>query len=131
MKSFDTSMGTTQVLTDASMAYIKAMGNRQGPHALAAEFVGTSLAQWSGLPVADFAILQLPAEACFDLPRNVRTEPGPAFVSRHVEGQTWGGLAAELQHLENPGDVTRLVVFDAWVRNCDRHPPDLSLRRPN
>jgi hypothetical protein len=25
----------------------------------------------------------------------------------------------------------RLVVFDTWVRNCDRYPPDLTKRRPN
>jgi hypothetical protein len=124
-------MGTTQVQTDASLAYLKAMGNRQGPHALAAEFVGSSLAQWFRLAVADFALFTLPAESCFDLPRNARTHPGPAFVSRHVEGRTWGGTVAELRELDNPGDVTRLVVFDTWVRNCDRHPPDLNTRRPN
>ncbi len=131
MRSFDTSMGTSLVVTDATRGYLKAMGNRQSPHAIAAEWVGTSLAQWFGLSVADFAQFPLAAEACFDLPRGARTEPGPAFISRHVEGQTWGGSAAELQDLENPGDVTRLVVFDTWVRNCDRHPPDLSTRRPN
>ena len=32
----------------------------------------------------------------------------------------------ELQRLENITDITRLVVFDNWIGNCDRHPPDLS-----
>lgn len=131
IKSFDTSMGTTKVKTDATFGYMKAMGNRQGPHALASELVASSLAQWFGLTVPDFALMDLPAGACFELPRGVRTEAGPAFVSRHVNGRTWGGSEAELRGLENPMDITRLVVFDTWVRNCDRHPPDLTTRRPN
>lgn len=130
-ESYDTSMGTTKIKTDATWAYLKALGNRQGPHPLAAELVGTRLARWFGLSVADFAILDLPAEACFGLPRNAITQPGPAFVSRHVDGATWGGSEAELSSLINPSDITRLVVFDTWVRNCDRHPPDLTKRRPN
>lgn len=131
VESYDTSMGTTKVKTDATFAYIKALGNRQGPHALASEFVGSSLASWFGLGVPEFAIFLLPAEACFDLPRGNRTRAGPAFLSRHVKGATWQASAAELQGLDNPGDVTRLVVFDTWVRNCDRYPPELSVRDPN
>lgn len=130
-ESYDTSMGTTKIKTDATWGYLKALGNRQGPHALAAELVATQLARWFGLSVADFAILDLPAAACFDLPRNARTQPGPAFVSRHSDGATWGGTEAELRSLEDLGDITRLVVFDTWVRNCDRHPPDLTTRKPN
>ena len=110
----DTSMGTAKVKTDATYGYLKAIGNRQGPHPLAAELVGSEL-----------------AETCFDLPRGARTQTGPAFVSRHMDGRVWGGSAAELRDLENPADVTRLVVFDTWVRNCDRHPPDLAARKPN
>ncbi|HPF37585.1 MAG TPA: hypothetical protein PK093_02995 [Phycisphaerae bacterium] len=131
VKSFDTSMGTTLIKTDATFAYIKAMGNRQGPHALAAEFVASSLARWFGLTVPDFAIMPLAADAVFDLPRGIRTLPGPAFVSRRKEGRTWGGSIAELKALENVDDLTRLIVFDTWVRNCDRHPPDLETRKPN
>ncbi|HEY3965078.1 MAG TPA: hypothetical protein VGM05_11050 [Planctomycetaceae bacterium] len=33
--SADTSTGATEVTTDAVRAYIKPMGNRQGPHVLA------------------------------------------------------------------------------------------------
>lgn len=124
-------MGTTLIQTDVGPAYIKALGNRQGPHALACEFVGSSLARWFNLRVPDFAIMNLPAEACFDLPRGHRCKPGPAFVSRHVRGGTWQGSLQELRSLVNPGDITRLVIFDTWVSNCDRHPPDLTQRRPN
>jgi hypothetical protein len=131
IESYDTSMGTTKVKTNASFAYLKALGNRQGPHALACEFVGSSLARWFGLSVPDFAILSLAPEACFELPRGIQTEPGPAFVSRHTPGRTWGGSVEELHNLVNPTDITRLVVFDTWVRNCDRHSPNPETRRPN
>ncbi len=36
----DTSTGATEVTTDAGRAYIKPMGNRQGPHVLATDWVG-------------------------------------------------------------------------------------------
>lgn len=131
METFDTSMGTARVKTDATFGFLKALGNRQGPHALACEYVGTSLAKLFGLPVADFAIVKLTPDLCYDLPRGVRTQPGPAFVSREVAGGTWDASPDEIQNLMNPKDVTRLVVFDNWVRNRDRHPPDLATRKPN
>ncbi|HEY3789712.1 MAG TPA: hypothetical protein VGL71_12700 [Urbifossiella sp.] len=56
---------------------------------------------------------------------------GTAFVSRAVSGHTWGGSADELDDLVNPDDISHLVVFDTWVRNCDRYPPDLKLRKAN
>lgn len=131
VESYDTSMGTTKIKTDATFAYVKAMGNRQGPHALATEYVASSLARWFGLTVPDFGILDLPPEVCFELPRGHRVQSGPAFVSRHVQGRTWGGSEAELRTLENVPDITRLMVFDTWVRNCDRYPPDPTTRKPN
>lgn len=131
VESYDTSTGTTKVKTDATFGYLKVMGNRQGPHVLASEVVASNLAEWFGLSVPDFAVLRLPQEAVFPLPRNIVAQPGPAFVSRHVSGRTWGGSAAELRTVENATDITRLVVFDTWVRNCDRHPPDLTTRKPN
>ena len=131
VESYDTSTGTTKVATDATYGYLKALGNRQGPHVLAAELVASSLARWFGLTVPEFALIPLPADACFDLPRGARVQPGPAFVSRHVNGRTWGGSETELKMVENPSDITRLVVLDTWLRNCDRHPPDLKVRKPN
>lgn len=131
VKSFDSSTGATEVKTDATFGFLKAMGNRQGPHALASELVGSTLAKWFGLTVPDFAVLHLPEDSMFDLPRENRTEVGPAFVSRHMAGGTWQGSDAELRSLENHDDITVLIVFDTWIRNCDRHPPDLRVRDPN
>ena len=118
-------------MTDAGRAYIKALGNRQGPHALACEWVGTQLARWFGLPTFDFAILTLDDTDEIPFHRGGVAQPGPAFVSRAETGHGWGGSPEELNLLDNPEDVARLVVFDTWTLNCDRHPPDPATRKPN
>jgi len=125
-------MGTARIMTDAGAAYIKALGNRQGPHPLACELIATRLARWFGLPTFPFAIIEIDAE--FDeIPyrRGGYCQSGPAFVTKATPGHPWGGSAEELATLANFGDIGKLVVFDNWVRNCDRHPPDLQVRRPN
>lgn len=130
---FTTSMGTALVNTDAGRCFLKALCNHESPHALAREFVGSSLAKWFGLSVPDFNTLDLEEVDCFAYPppKNGRTQPGPAFVSRAVLGRAWGGAAADLAGLENPDDITRLVVFDTWIRNRDRHPPAGIAWKPN
>ncbi len=131
-QSLDTSMGTARIVTDAGPAYIKALGNRQGPHPLACEWVATHLADWLGLPTFDCAIIEIDAEID-QIPffRGGMAASGPAFVTRAASGHTWGGSPEELGRLVNPNDAGKLVVFDTWVKNCDRHPPDLTVRRPN
>jgi hypothetical protein len=124
-------MGTSLIDTDAGRAYIKALGNRQGPHPLACEWVASLLADWFGLPTFDFAIMMLEDVDTFDLPRGARTRPGPAFVTRAAAGRPWSGKAEDLGLLENTEHIARLVVFDTWTSNCDRHPPDLAKRKPN
>lgn len=120
-----------QIVTDAGRAYIKVINNPIGPHALVREWVGTSLARWFGLPTLDFAILEVDEMDEIPLHDNRRAQPGPAFVTRSVEGHPWGGDAEELKLIENPEAISRLVVFDTWTRNPDRHPPDLATRQPH
>lgn len=129
--SVDTSTGATEVRTDAGRAYIKPLGNRQGPHVLATDWVGTHLAKWLGLSTFDIAILTLEDEDTFPLPRGHTSQPGPAFAARAVAGDPWGKSGLQLDLLINPEDITRLVVFDTWTLNCDRHYHDLSVRKPN
>lgn len=129
--SVDTSTSATEVTTDAGRAYIKPMGNRQGPHVLATDWVGTHLAKWFGLSTFDIAILTLDAEDTFPLRRGYTAQPGPAFAARAMEGEPWGRSPLQLDLLVNADDITRLVVFDTWTLNCDRHHHDLTVRRPN
>ena len=129
--SADTSTGVTEVTTDVGRAYIKPMGNRQGPHVLATDWVGTHLAKWFGLRTFDVAILSLGPDDTFPLPRGYTARPGPAFAARALAGEPWGRSGLQLDLLVNPEDVTRLVVFDTWTLNCDCHHHDLTVRKPN
>jgi hypothetical protein len=129
--SVDTSTGATEVSTDAGRVYIKPMGNRQGPHVLATDWVGTHLAKWFGLSTFEIAILTLDADDAFPLPRGYTAQPGPAFAARALPGEPWGQSGLQLNVLVNPEDISRLVVFDTWTLNCDRHHHDLTARKPN
>jgi hypothetical protein len=116
-------MATAEIVTDAGPAHLKAIGNPEGEHALAAELLGTQLAQWFGLPTFDFALIQLTDADEVPLHGGTTARPGPAFVTRTATGHTWGGGAEELARLENQDDIARLVVVDTWLRNPDRCPP--------
>jgi hypothetical protein len=129
--SADTSTGATEVTTDAGRAFIKPMGNRQGPHVLATDWVGTHLAKWFGLSTFDIAILTLEADDVFPLPRGYTAQPGPAFAARALPGDPWGKSGLQLDLLVNPQDISGLVVFDTWTLNCDRHHHDVAVRKPN
>ena len=129
--SVDTSTGATEVTTDAGRAFIKPMGNRQGPHVLATDWVATHLARWFGLSTFDIAILTLSLEDVFPLSRGHTALPGPAFASRALTGEPWGQSTLQLELLVNPDDISRLVVFDTWTLNCDRYHYDQTVRKPN
>lgn len=135
IKSVDAAYATAseamRVKTDAGYGFLKALGNRGGPHLLAADWLGTKLAEWLGLPVFETAIIQVceAPEIVFD--RGGKAQIGPAFIAREIPGHVWSGQAGELDVLVNPEDIPRLVVFDTWTRNPDRHPPDLATRKVN
>jgi hypothetical protein len=40
----------------------------------------------------------------------------------------WGGDAPTLRRLLNPGDISRLIMLDTWIRNCDRYRPEPNRR---
>ena len=111
------------VATDSGDAIMKSLGNPAGPEALAFELVGTELARWIGLKTPDFATLRLqgiPKDWC----PHFAIEDGHAFLSRYMPAATFDGHRAILERLSNPNDIARLVVFDTWVLNEDRYPPD-------
>jgi hypothetical protein len=126
IKGFPSSAKTALVETDVGQAYVKGMGGPEGPHTLASEWVATQLAAWFGLSTFDFAIVLLDEmdEVWFvdkDNNRTGKADPGPAFITRAESGDTWSGEERQLKRLVNPQDVARLVVFDTWLLNCDRH----------
>ena len=121
IKAFPTSACTVLVQTDAGKGYLKAMGGPEGPHTLACECAGTHLARWLGLPTFEFAII--PVTESDEIPFHIggKAQVGPAFITRAESGEPWSGRERQLNKLFNPQDISRLVVFDTWTLNCDRH----------
>jgi hypothetical protein len=115
------STGPAVVVTDAGQAYVKALGNPEGPHVLACEWIAANLARWLGLRTFDFAIFSLRRDDCVPLSRGRRAEPGPVFATRAERGNPWNGTADELVQVTNKADLSRLIVFDTWIRNRDRY----------
>jgi len=130
-EAFSTAAETIRVTTDAGPGYLKALGNRGGPHCLAADWLGTQLAAWLGLPTFEFTIIQVTPEDEITFAHGGQALPGPAFITRAQSGMSWGGTETELKSLINPEDIGKLVLFDTWTRNCDRYPPDITQRKPN
>ena len=115
-RAIQTSTGVAQIVVrigrQRTKAYLKPMGNRLGPHVLAAEWVGSQLATEYGVSTFDFGIMQVKADDEIPLGGNALAIAGPAFVSILEPGHLWSGSMRGLQLLPNPDDVVRLIVFD-------------------
>jgi hypothetical protein len=120
------------VETDRGRGYLKALNEHESPHFLACEWVGTKLARWIGLPTLDFHLIEVAEWNEIPLAAGRgQARTGPAYITREERGKVWGGTRGELDQLANPEDLNRLVVFDTWTLNCDRH-SSVSVRRgPN
>jgi hypothetical protein len=128
IRSYPTSTNVVRVETDAGEGFLKAMGNPEGPHVLACELVGSMLADWLGLPTLDHAIVGVTADDEIPLISGGAAVPGPAFITKAENGFPWGGDEETLTRIRNPEDISRLVILDTWVRNCDRHRPEPDAR---
>ena len=130
-RTVDSSTSVAHVETDAGPAYLKALGNPEGPHALVRELIGVQVAETLGLPTFDWALLTIGEIDEIPLTDGTYAEPGPAFVTRHCPGEPWNGDRKQLRALGNPGDITRLMMLDTFLLNADRCPPDGMERNPN
>ncbi len=113
--------GTLIVRTDAGLAYLKALGNPDGPHALVKDLIGTHLAAMLGLPTFDYAVIKVTELDELPFFRGGKAEPGPAFVTRGEDGSVWDGSKHLLAKVDNPDAISGLVVVDTWLRNTDRY----------
>lgn len=130
-RAYRTATDTVRVTTNEGPGFLKALGNHGGPHLLAADWVGTKLAAWLGLPTFETAIVPVTELDEIIFINDKRAAPGPAFIAKEMSGETWGAVKGRLTVLVNPGDVGKLMLFDTWTRNADRYPPDLDVRKPN
>ena len=124
IENFATSTRPVRIETDVGEGFLKALGNPEGPHALACELIGSMLADWMGLTTFDFAIMELGEDDEIPFAKGGRAAPGPGFISRSVEGFNWGGDVKQLRSISNPLEITGLVVLDTWTLNYDRRSPD-------
>ena len=131
VESVRSATSVARVETDAGEGFLKALGNPAGPHALACEWIGTQLADWFGLRTLDYALIEVTADDEIPLRDGGYALPGRAFITRAESAFNWSGSTASLQKLSNRDDVAKLVVFDTWTRNCDRHPPEGAGRDPH
>lgn len=131
VRSIGTSTGPAEIVTDRGRAYLKALGNKEGPHSLAAEWIGTALADWLGLRTFALAKLVVAADDEIQLGHTRRAAAGPAIAVRAEDGSSWNQTIEELAATKNVEDVAGLVVLDTWLLNCDRYPADLNARKPN
>ena len=122
VETFTTSTRPAKVITDAGPAFLKGMDNPQGNGTLACELVAGELARLLGLKTPDFAVLDLHLDIPMQGYGNMAL--GPAFVSRVLPGSTGSEDGSILKNLAAPGDISRLVMFDTWIRNADRWPPE-------
>lgn len=112
------------MVTDKTKGVAKALGNPEGPHALARELIGTSLAELLRLPTLEFALLDIKPEDRVEEvdSRSKRwVESGPAFITRLVQlVPTYSGSERQLRTIVNHDDIAGIVVLDTWLRNPDR-----------
>jgi len=92
---------------------------------LAADWIGSLLAQRLGLRCPAVAVAQVSARALSTAPPTVQAwaQPGPAFASRLVEDVLAGLTDADL--LVAPADdLGMMYALDAWLEVLDRRKPD-------
>lgn len=123
VESFRSSTLVARIVTDSGPAYLKAINNPQGPHVLVCDWIGTHLARRIGLQTFDVALLELTDGD--EIPvGDALAQTGQSFVTRDEEGEPVGGETV-LASIVNPEHIPLLIVFDTWVRNCDRYAPGM------
>lgn len=122
IETYETSTRVAKVGTDAGTGFLKGMGNPAGNISLATELVAGELAAWFGLRIPPFAVVRV---AGIEIPMASHgfIQDGPAFISKEMLGATGDGGNTFLSRLNNPADISKLVVFDTWIRNADRCAP--------
>src|SRR5262249_22698378 len=121
VEGLGTSTNVMRVETDAGEGFIKTLGNPEGPHALASEWVGTRLADLLAIPTLDYTLITVEPGVELPMKQGGNALPGPAFISKVDAGTSWGGGQEQLDAVANKPDLAKLVVLDTWIRNRDRY----------
>ncbi|WP_310238467.1 HipA family kinase [Rhizobium rosettiformans] len=120
IQHFTSSTSPARVATDAGDGFIKSLGNPMGSAALVSELVAAELAVWFQLNVPPFALVRNCDIEIIMRKNGLPMEP-PLFFSSAVDGIPRDGSDVFLRRLRDREAVSRLVVFDTWIRNWDRY----------
>ena len=107
--------GTLIVRTDAGLAYLKALGNPDGPHALVKDLLGTHLAAMLGLPTFDYAVIEVTDLDELPFFKVGKAEPGPVFVTRGG-----GELTTGVSSIANIRDEDVFGLFPEFRKRLSR-----------
>ncbi len=104
---------------DGAVYYVKGAG--AGRRSQVCEWVAAQLATAFGLPVADYALAEVPSELI-----DIRVRPdigelgaGIVFASRELAHAQ--ELTVTTRDLVEPEAAADILIFDFWLRNEDRH----------
>lgn len=114
-----TSTRPLRIETNVGPALLKYCGNPQGRDALSAEFIAAELLDLLGYSTPDHALLRL---AGFEMEAHgVEVLEGYAFLTRWERtAMTFSGSSELLARLSNVEMITKILVFDTWIKNLDR-----------
>lgn len=120
IETYPSSTRPALVETDVGQGYIKGITNPAGTCALVSELIASELGTWFGLNIPAFAIV----ERCdIDIQMQIigtRIEP-PCFYSHRIDGAlSFDNTNLILSKLRNKKDISKLIIFDTWIRNSDR-----------
>ncbi len=120
----DTGSEVVAVVTNDGRGFAKFLGNKEGPHVLACEFLGTRMAHLLGLPTFDHALMDFDGVPEIVLYSGNCAMAGSTWMTRREEGLNWSGNGDDLKWISNRADVAKLVALDTWIMNCDRYRPE-------
>ncbi|MCA3642346.1 MAG: hypothetical protein IOC63_10880 [Methylobacterium sp.] len=121
VQTFPSSTRPALVQTDVGLGYIKGLNNPAGIGALVSELIASELGTWFGLQLPHFAILMN-----YDIEVNMknngqRIEP-PCYYSHNIHSaNAFDETDLMLSKLIKNDDLSKLIVFDTWIRNFDRY----------
>lgn len=132
LEAFDTSTGVARVSTRDGHAFLKTPCSDMGADALVRELVATIIGRAFGLPIPNWALFEIDRDELdieiYTGAKRRYAKDGIGFgsqsvgsMSRGVSVMEWAGDDATLKQTTNLDIVSRLVVFDTWVRNWDRY----------
>ena len=109
---------------DEGEGYLKTLGNPEDQMFWPANGLAPFLPVGLGFARLQHAIIWVTPEDNIPLANGTLALPGPAFITRKIAGFPLGGDQTTLRTLrEAEPTIARLVVFDTWIQNCDRHRP--------